>query len=157
MADIAGIILIVIFIIVGIIAGIYFLNRYTYKKMNQQQALIDKNKVTASIYVIDKKRQLPTDANLPKAVIEAMPRLYKMRKAYCVKAKVGPQIATLMCEKKIFEELHPKKTFKVELAGMYIVGLKGHKVVTSDKKKLSFSEKISATMKNVMPKGKKAK
>ena len=121
-----------ILIIVGIalaaiLAGLYFLNKWASKRMAGQQEMIDRNKQTVSIYVIDKKKEKATDVNLPKAVTENMPKASRFLKMPFVKAKVGPQIVTLMCEKKVYNALPVKKNVKVELAGMYIVGMKGMK------------------------------
>jgi hypothetical protein len=44
-----------------------------------------------------------------------------------VKAKVGPQVTTLMCDPKVFEVLPIKRNVRVELAGIYIAEMKGMK------------------------------
>ena len=121
-----------VFIIVGIVllaafVGLYFLNRWAGKRMAAQQDAVEKNKQTATIYVIDKKKDKIATANFPKAVYDQMPRLTKFMKMPLVKAKIGPQITTLMCEGKVYAALPVKKSVKVELAGMYIVGMKGMK------------------------------
>ena len=51
-------------------------------------------------------------------------------------AKIGPQITTLLCDEKIYKDLPVKKQVKVELAGLFIVGIKGPKADNpSDKSK----------------------
>ncbi|MCL2461972.1 MAG: hypothetical protein FWF44_04845 [Defluviitaleaceae bacterium] len=127
MNDVVGIILLVAIIIVAIFAGLYFLNRWSSRKMVDQNAMIEKNKQTVSIFVIDKKKEKASEVNLPKSVSQNLPKLYRFMKMPFVKAKVGPQILTLMCEKKVYEVLPVKKNVKVELAGIYIVGMKGMK------------------------------
>lgn len=107
--------------------GLYFLNNWASKKMGNQQELIEKSKQTMSIYVIDKKKTKAEGSGLPKAVMEKLPKIYKFMKVYLVKAKIGPQIMTLMCEKKVFNALPVKKNIKVEIAGIYIIGMKGMK------------------------------
>jgi len=121
-------VMVIIFIVV-VVAGlaIYFLNRWASRKMVEQSSLIERNKQSASIYVIDKKRDRIQNANFPKAVQEQVPRWNKIMKMYLVKAKVGPQIMTLMCDKDVFNALPLKKTIKVDLAGIYIVSMKGMK------------------------------
>ena len=119
--------IIVIAVVVVVGAGLYFLNRWASKKSVEQQSVIEKAKQQTSIYVIDKKRDKAENVNLPKSVLENLPKMAKAMKLYFVKAKVGPQITTLMCEKNIFNMIEPKKTYKVEVAGMYIVSLKGMK------------------------------
>ena len=114
--------------IVGVIVfGLFMLNRWASKKYGAQRDMIEKSKQTVSIYVIDKKKTKAADSNLPKAVVESLPRLYKMMKMPMVKAKIGPQIMTLICDKKVYEALPVKKNVKVELAGLYIVEMKGMK------------------------------
>jgi len=61
-----------------------------------------------------------------------------------VKAKVGPQILTLMCDKNIYDVLVPKKTMKVELAGIYITKVSGMNL--EDKKNKTFREKLGLWM-----------
>jgi L-cystine uptake protein TcyP (sodium:dicarboxylate symporter family) len=121
------IILIVFAVIVAIGVGVYFLNRWANKRYTQQQDMVEKNKQSASIYVIDMKRDKAANVNLPKVVMENLPRTAKAVKMNFVKAKVGPQIVTLMCDKNIFAALDVKKTYQVELAGIYIVSVKGAK------------------------------
>ena len=119
--------LIVFIVVVAIAAGIFFLNKWAYKRMDQQQTLINRAKQTTSIYVIDKGKMKAADSNLPKAVLEQLPRMYKFLKLPFVKAKIGPQVMTLMCDKAVYEALPLKKNVKVEMAGLYIVGMHGMK------------------------------
>ena len=123
-----GNILIIVIGIVGIIAvAMYFLNRWSYNKMSEQQTMIDRNKQSATIFIIDKSRGKITEANFPKTVVDQMPKYSKLMKMNFVKAKVGPQIVTLMCEKDVYKALPVKKNVKVELAGIYISSMKGMK------------------------------
>ncbi|MDL2248195.1 hypothetical protein LJB89_00685 [Tyzzerella sp. OttesenSCG-928-J15] len=123
-----GDILIIVMVVVGIIAvGIYFLNKWAYKRMDEQQTVIERTKQSATIFVIDKSRGKMSEANFPKSVVEQMPKTSKFLKMYFVKAKVGPQIVTLICEKDVFNALPVKKNVKVELAGIYITSMKGMK------------------------------
>lgn len=138
------IIILVVGIIAAVFAGLYFLNRWAYKKMDTQQTLIDKSKQTATIFVIDKKKDKITNVNMPKVVIENMPKIYKYMKMRFVQAKIGPQIMTLMCDKRIFEAIPVKKNVKVELAGIYIVnviGMKSAEELKQMKKEKKLKEK----------------
>ena len=121
-------ILILVFILI-VVAGavIYFLNRWASKKLVEQKTLIERTRQPASIYVIDKKRDKMSNANFPKAVYDQIPKWNKLMKIYMVKAKIGPQIMTLMCEKEVFDALPVKKTVNVDLAGIYIASMKGMK------------------------------
>lgn len=121
-------ILIIIFVVVGTIAaGVYFLTRWASKKQVGQQQLIDKTKQRMDIYVIDKRRDKAENVTLPKAVSENLPKMSKLMKMYFIKCKVGPQVITMMCDKQVYGFIEPKKTYKAEVAGIYIVSVKGMK------------------------------
>lgn len=123
-----GDIIIIITIIVGVIlAGLLWLNKKANQKMSDHQDMINRSKQTTTIFVIDKKKAKITDVNMPKMVTEQMPKVYKFLKLYFVQAKIGPQILTLICDKKIFNAITVKKNVKVELAGIYIVNVIGMK------------------------------
>jgi len=120
-----AILAVIIILVLGVV--IYFLNKWAGKRAAQQQEMVAQHKQTVSIYVIDKKKDKITNANFPKAMTDQMPRMGKMMKMPLVKAKVGPQIMTLVCDADVFKALPVKKTVKVEMAGAYIVGMKGMK------------------------------
>ena len=119
--------IIVFAVVAAIVAGVFFLNKWAYKRMNEQQSIIERSKQTVSIYVIDKAKMKASQSNLPKVVLEKLPRLYKFIKLPLVKAKLGPQVTTLMCDKEVFNVLPVKKNVKVEMAGIYIVSMPGMK------------------------------
>ena len=126
--DMWKIILIVAIIIIGVLVGLYFWGRNLQKKYGDQQALIDQNKQQVQIFVIDKKKDKIDNVKLPKQVKEQFPKRYKLRKMPIVIAKIGPQITTLLCDEKIYKQLPTKKQVKVEVAGLFIVGIKGPKL-----------------------------
>lgn len=121
------IILIVLAVLAIVLVGLYFLGRKMQSKMDQQQNLINQHKMTTSILVIDKKKEKITNSNLPKTVIEQFPKVYRFKKMPLVKAKVGPQITTFICDDKVFKKLPTKKVVKVDIAGLYIVSIKSIK------------------------------
>ena len=112
-------------VLVGVVVGLYYLNKWAAKKTSEQQKFVDSSKMDVTIFVLDKKHDKAANVNLPKAVMAKLPKMYKFMKMYFVQAKVGPQIVTLMCEKRIFNHLPVKKNVKVELAGMFISNIKG--------------------------------
>ncbi len=144
----SDILIIVLVLVAAVLAGLYYFNRKSMRRMIQAQEFIEQNRMTAQIFVIDKKQEKPSPTNLPKAVYEQMPKMAKARKANLVKAKVGPQIVTLMCDKPVYEVLPVKKTVKVDIAGMYIVSMTGLNL--ADKKKKTFTEKITAKLNSTM-------
>lgn len=118
-------IVVAVAIIIALI--LYFVGKRLKNKMDDQQTLINQYKTTSSILIIDKKKLKPKDANLPKMVQSQIPKYLQFKKMPMVKAKIGPKITTLLCDEKVFKELPIKKMVKVELAGIYIVGIKGYK------------------------------
>jgi len=146
----SDIMIIVIVILALLCVGMYYLNKRGMKKMIQTQDFIDQNRTTVQIFVIDKRQEKPSPSNMPKAVYEQMPKTAKMRKTNLVRAKVGPQIVTLMCDKPVYQVIPVKKTVKVDLAGMYIVGITGMNL--EDKKKKSISEKVVTSANRTMKK-----
>lgn len=121
------ILLIVLAVVAVVLAVLYFVGRRLQTKADGQQEMINQQKMTVSILVIDKKKMRIKDSNLPKMVQDQVPAYLKWRKMPLVKAKIGPKIQTLMCDDKVFKELPVKRNVKVDLAGMYIVGMKGYK------------------------------
>ncbi len=123
-----GDILVIIFVVIAALGvGLYFLNRWASRKMVDQQSMLERSKQAVTIYVIDKKKMKPTEANLPKVVTDQMPKYYSWMKMPMVKAKIGPQIMTFMCDKDVFEALPLQKSVKVSVAGIYIAEMKGMK------------------------------
>lgn len=136
--------IIIAVVVVAIFVVLYFINKKNMGKMIQAQEFIEQNKTTMQIFVIDKKMEKPTPSNMTKNIYEQLPKSVKMRKMPIVKAKVGPQIVNLMCDKSVYSVIPVKKSIKVELAGIYIVKIHGMNL--ADKKKKTFSEKVSLKM-----------
>jgi len=125
--EIWGIVLIISIVVLIIGVVIYFLNSWAGKKTAEQNEMVAQHKQTVSMYIIDKKKDKITNANMPKAMVDQVPRMAKMMKMPLVKAKIGPTIMTMMCEAETFKVLPVKKTVTVEVAGAYIVSMKGMK------------------------------
>lgn len=121
-------VILIVMAVVGIgILVFYFLSKWSYKKMGEHQEIIERTRQSTTIFVIDKSRGRLKPGILPKAVMDQMPRSAKLLKMNFVKAKVGPQIVTLVCDKDIYNALPLKKNAKVELSGMYISSMQGLK------------------------------
>lgn len=117
--------LIVIAVLVILLVVLYFAGRKLQKKQDEQQSLLEANKQTVTMLIIDKKRMKIKDANLPQSVMSQVPKLSKNIKAPLVKVKVGPQVLTMFCDEKVYDYIPVKKEVKAEVSGMYIVGIKG--------------------------------
>jgi len=137
-SDIMIIVSIIIVIIIGVMIHV---GKKNYAKNLEAQSFINQYKMVTPILVIDKKFERPSSENLPKNIYDKLPKSAKLRKMAIVKAKVGPQITTLMCDKNVYDALVLKKTIKVELAGVYISSIIG--LDLESKKKKSTREKIS--------------
>ncbi len=134
------IVLIIVAVIIALLALLYFLGKKLEKKQAEQKALLDSNKQTVSLLVIDKKRMKVKDASLPASIVEQIPKMSRNLKVPLVKVKIGPQIMTMFCDEPIFDLIPVKKEVKAEISGIYIVGVKGvhGTVVKKDEKKKGF-------------------
>lgn len=115
----------ILVVLVILIVVLYFLGKRAQKKQAEQQAQIEAHKQSVSMLIIDKKRMKLKESGLPQAVIDQTPKLMRNSKLPVVKAKVGPQIMTLICDEKIFDMVPVKKEVKATVSGIYITGVKG--------------------------------
>lgn len=131
------VLLVILAVLIAAVVALYFLGRKAQKKQAQQQQQIDAMKQTVSMLIIDKKRMKIKDSGLPQAVINQTPKLMRGSKLPIVKAKVGPQIMSLVSDEKIFDSIPVKKEVKAVVSGIYITDVKGlrGKVQVEQKKK----------------------
>ncbi len=143
------IVLLVILAVVAIaLVVLYFLGKKAQKKQAEQQELMEANKQTVSMLIIDKKRMKLKDAGLPQIVLDETPKLMRSTKLPIVKAKVGPQIVSLISDEKIFDDIPTKKEVKAVISGIYILDVKGlhGKVEKAPEKKPGFFKQLAATI-----------
>ena len=120
------IVLIVIAVVLLIaVVVLYFLGKKAQKKQAEQQELMEQNKQTVSMLIIDKKRMKLRDAGLPQIVLDQTPKAMRGSKLPIIKAKVGPQILSLICDDKIFDMVPVKKEVKAVVSGIYVLDVKG--------------------------------
>ena len=112
------------YIIIAVII-LYFLGKKAQKKQNEQQAQIEANKQPITMLVLKKDRIRMKDSGLPQFVIDQTPKYLRRSKLPIVKAKVGPQIISLVCDEKIFDSVPVKKEVKAMVSGIYIVSVRG--------------------------------
>lgn len=127
-------------LIVGVVV-LYFVGKKAQKRQAEQQEQINAAKQTISMLIIDKKRMKIKESGLPQAVIAQTPRLMRGSKLPIVKAKIGPQIMSLVCDEKIFDMVPVKREVKATVSGIYITdvkGLRGKPIVAEQKKKSFF-------------------
>lgn len=118
------VLLIILVILIVAIVVLYFLGRKAQKKQEEQQKQIDAYKQTVTMLIIDKKRMKLKEAGLPQSVIDSTPKLMRGTKLPIVKAKIGPQIVTLICEESIFDIVPVKKEVKGTVSGLYLTHVK---------------------------------
>ena len=121
----AIVLLVILAIMIVAIIVLYFVGKKAQKKQEEQNALLEASKQTISMLIIDKKRMKIKDSGLPQSVISQTPKLMRSTKMPIVKAKVGPQILSLVCEEKIFDKIPVKKEVKASVSGIYILDVKG--------------------------------
>lgn len=130
---------ILVVLIIGIIV-LYFLGKKAQKKQAEQQEMLEANKQTVSMLIIDKKRMKIKDSGLPQMVIDQTPKMMRGSKLPIIKAKVGPQIMSLISDEKIFDSVPVKKEVKAVVSGIYVLDVKGlhGKVEAKPEKKKGF-------------------
>lgn len=121
----AKVIITILIILVLILVALYFLGRKMQKKQAEQEAQIEAAKQTVTMLIIDKKKLRLKDAGLPAAVLEQTPKYMRRAKLPIVKAKIGPQIMSLICDAAIFDIVPVKKEVKATVSGIYITDVKG--------------------------------
>lgn len=124
---------------------LYFLGKRMEKKQAAQQEQIDAAKQTVSMLIIDKKKVKIKDSGLPAMVLEQTPKYLRWSKVPIVKAKVGPQVLSLMCDDRIFDDIPVKREVKAVVSGIYITsvkGMHGKPIVTEKKKKSKFKQAL---------------
>ncbi len=131
-------ILIIVAVLLVILVVLYFVGRKMQKKQAAQQSQMEAAKQVVNILVIDKKKMKLKDAGLPAIVLEQTPKMMRRAKLPIVKAKVGPQIVSLVCDANVFELIPIKKEVKATISGIYISDVKavrGQLLVKPTKKK----------------------
>ena len=121
-----GIVLIVIAIVLlAAIVILYFLGKRMQGKQEEQKAQMDAVAQQVSMLIIDKKKMKLSKAGLPEAIVASTPWYARGSKVPVVKAKVGPQVMTLICDAQIFDDMPVKKEVKATVSGLYITKVKG--------------------------------
>lgn len=143
----AWMILLIVAAVIGIIVAVlYFLGKKAQKRQAEQQEMLQSNKQTVSMLIIDKKRMRIKDSGLPQMVIDQTPKMMRRSKLPIVKAKIGPQIMSLICDEKIFDYVPVKKEVKAVVSGIYVLDVKGlhGKAEVTPVKKSRFKKALEA-------------
>jgi len=130
--------IIILVIMIAALVVLYFIGKKMQKRQEESNAAMQANKQYVSMLIIDKKRMKLRDAGLPQIVLDQTPKALRGSKLPVIKAKIGPQIMTLICDEKIFEDVPVKKEVKAAVSGIYVLevkGLHGKKETEKPKKK----------------------
>ncbi len=137
--------LIILAVLIIVAVVLYFLGKKAQKRQDEQREQIDAMKQTVSMLIIDKKKMRLKDAGLPQAVIDQTPKAMRLSKLPIVKAKVGPQVLSLVCDAAIYDSIPVRKEVKATVSGIYITSVKGLHGKSSDmpvKKKSKFKQLV---------------
>ena len=132
------VLLVILVVLIAAFVALYFMGKKAQTRQEEQRAQMEAVAQQVSMLIIDKKRLKMKDSGLPEAVISATPWYAKNSKVPVVKAKVGPQMMTLICDAEIFDEMPVKKEVKATVSGLYITkvrGLRGGNATVDTKKK----------------------
>lgn len=130
--------LIILGVMLLILVILYFVGKKMQKRQDENNAMLQANKQYVTMLIIDKKRMKLKEAGLPQAVIDQTPKALRGSRMPIIKAKIGPQIMSLICDEKIFEDVPVKKEVKAAVSGIYVLevkGLHGRKEVEKVEKK----------------------
>jgi len=119
------ILIVILAVLIIAVVVLYILGRRAQKKQAEQQVQIEAHKQSMSMLIIDKKKMRMKDSGLPQYVIDQSPKLMRNSKLPIVKAKIGPQVMSLICDEKIFDSIPIRKEVKAQVSGIYIVSVKG--------------------------------
>ncbi|HCO28498.1 MAG TPA: hypothetical protein DIT54_03515 [Lachnospiraceae bacterium] len=119
-----AVLLIILVIMAGILAALYFYGKKMQQKQEDNRAQLEAAAQNVSMLVIDKKRMKVKDADLPKIVMEQLPKRYMNSKMPIVKAKIGPKIMSLIAEEEVFDLIPVKAEIKASVSGIYILSIR---------------------------------
>jgi uncharacterized membrane protein YdfJ with MMPL/SSD domain len=120
-----NVLIVILVIVAAALAALYYFGNKMQKKQHENQAQLEAMAQTVSMLIIDKKRMKLKDAGLPQIVLDQTPKAMRGSKLPIIKAKVGPQILSLICDDKIFDHVPVKKEVKAVVSGIYVLDVKG--------------------------------
>lgn len=114
-------VLLVILVIAAIILGLlYWQGSKLQARQLESQRTIEQYSQVVPMLIIDKKKMKLKDAPFPQEVYDSAPFYMKWMSVYVVKAKIGPKIFNLMCERPIFDQVPVKSTIQAKISGAYL-------------------------------------
>lgn len=151
----AVVMIILIVVLIGALVALSIYGKKLQDRQEESQKQLQAAAQNASFLVIDKKRLKLKDSGLPQIVIDQTPKRFRGQKVPIVKAKIGSQIMSLMCDEKIFEQIPVKKSVKARVSGIYILEVKGLRTnLEGATGKRSFRSKMQDKLQNLQKKTK---
>ncbi len=146
------VLLVIVAVAALVMAFLYYQGQKLQKKQEEAQENLQAQSQRVTMLVIDKKRMPIKDANLPAAVMDNIPKRYRRAKVPIVKAKIGPQILTMIADEEVYDRIPLKASVKADISGIYITGINNYRnaPVPEPEKKGFFGkirQKASAGMK----------
>ncbi len=137
------IIIAVLAVLIGILIFLYFQGQKLQKQQAEAQENLASHSQRITMLVIDKKRMPIKDGGLPAAVMDNIPKRYRRSKVPIVKAKVGPQIMTLIADEEVFDEIPVKASVKADVSGIYITNVNNYRnAPVPEPEKKTFMQKL---------------
>ena len=126
MSTVTIVLLVILVILIAAFIALYFFGRKMEKKQAAQKEQMEAIAQTVTMMVIDKKKMKLKDAGFPAVVVENTPKYLRRSKVPVVKAKIGPQIMSLMCDAQVYPLIPVGgKPITAVLSGIYITSVKG--------------------------------
>ena len=146
------VLLVILAVAAVVLAILYYQGQKLQKKQEEAQENLQAQSQRITMLVIDKKRMALKDASLPAAVMDNIPKRYRRAKVPIVKAKIGPQILTLIADEEVYDRIPVKASVKADISGIYITGINNYRkapVPEPEKKGIlgKIRQKASASMK----------
>ena len=118
------IMLVALILVIALMVWLYKWGKKTIKQQEETRAEMNQSKQYVSMLIIDKKQLRLKKSGLPQSVIAQAPWYQRNNYVSVVKAKVGPQIMVLLCDREIFDMIPVKKEVKAAVSGIYILEVK---------------------------------
>lgn len=144
------IMLVVIIVLIAVVVALYFWGKRLEKRQAEQKEQLDAAAQQVTMLIIDKKKLRLKDAGLPPIVMQNANWVMKRSKLPIVKAKVGPNMMSLIADQAIYDMIPVRKEVKATVSGLYITAVKGVRgAIEKPQGKKSFRQKLSEKYKKM--------
>ncbi len=119
--------IVTIIILIAVVAALVAITIWGNKQQKKSEEAQEQLRAAAqpmTLLVIDKKRVKLKDANLPKVVVENVPKRMRRTKVPVVLARVNGRTMTFMCDASIYDMIPVKREVKAMVGGIYILSVK---------------------------------